>query len=649
MTQPLDLQSETFSPTGNITSEGLRNQLGRPRLDRLALLMREAVQNAWDAKHPDSEQVTFGVVLRTLAKKQHRLLTDSVFASRPPPSATRGEGALTLDELLARDEMRVLTLFDRGTTGLGGPTRADRVENDLEPRDFVDFFRNVGQPPDKQRGGGTYGYGKTALYLASEAHTIIVHTRCTADGETHERLMVAALTDHYVVNRKRYTGRHWWGRLDSKFVEPLVGADARKLARALGLPVFSNDETGTSIAILAPRLEEFSPEDAMAYMTSHLLWNFWPKMVSRPDQSAPDMHFVADLEGENFVIPSPEVTPPFDSFARVLNRIRRAELTDEESKDVEVLQCLRPKRTLGRLCLEKFGQDRRDLANYGEDAVIPDVVKNCHHVALLRRPEFVVVYEPGPTLLTSMVGYAGVFLAADDMDRVYAQSEPPTHDAWQPENLATKSDRTFVNTTFRRIRESLDVFVRPPKHRYQTTDGPAVTALANHLGKLLTGAARVREVGATWAVGPESLPSVGTRGGAPESGVESRSGSGGGGSGRRRSARPNVVVHGNVELYYDQRTPLRVYTVVVEHAAGSEGTRIDARVFPVLAGGTAEDDAPAGAATARVHAWQAPDGSARAGTSSLQIDKSEAGTWRLMVAAPTEIMVGLDLKFEAVR
>ena len=46
----LDMQAEEYVATGNIASEGMRNQLGRPRLDRLSLLVRESAQNAWDAK-----------------------------------------------------------------------------------------------------------------------------------------------------------------------------------------------------------------------------------------------------------------------------------------------------------------------------------------------------------------------------------------------------------------------------------------------------------------------------------------------------------------------------------------------------------------------------------------------------------------------
>ena len=41
--RPLELYSERFSPNGNVTSEGVINQLGRPELDIHSLLIRETV------------------------------------------------------------------------------------------------------------------------------------------------------------------------------------------------------------------------------------------------------------------------------------------------------------------------------------------------------------------------------------------------------------------------------------------------------------------------------------------------------------------------------------------------------------------------------------------------------------------------------
>ena len=60
----------------------------------------------------------------------------------------------------------MLFVTDRGTEGLGGPTRADEV-HEGESHDYVSFVLNVGEPRDTKLGGGTYGFGKAVFFLAS--------------------------------------------------------------------------------------------------------------------------------------------------------------------------------------------------------------------------------------------------------------------------------------------------------------------------------------------------------------------------------------------------------------------------------------------------------------------------------------------------
>lgn len=42
--------SQPYPPEGASAAEGIRNQLGRPELDLLTILVRESAQNSWDAR-----------------------------------------------------------------------------------------------------------------------------------------------------------------------------------------------------------------------------------------------------------------------------------------------------------------------------------------------------------------------------------------------------------------------------------------------------------------------------------------------------------------------------------------------------------------------------------------------------------------------
>ena len=292
---------------GNVASEGVLNQLGRPDLDLLTVLLRETVQNSWDARLSDAETVRYGISGWTLTEKQKVLLRDIIFVDEPDQSGLR-------DALYSDRELQVLAISDRGTSGLDGPTRANIPIYEDEVPNFVNFLRNVGQPSGKPLGGGTFGYGKAVLYLASSVHTIIIHTHCLYQGTPESRFMAAALGSHYesdrhALERYQYTGRHWWGRYEDEVVDPVRGAEADELAHSLGLPPFAEDELGTTILILLPSLGEQSLLQSLQFAAVILLWYFWPKMIPH-EQGIPSIAFNIFWDGQNIPIPDPGEFPP---------------------------------------------------------------------------------------------------------------------------------------------------------------------------------------------------------------------------------------------------------------------------------------------------------------------------------------------------
>src|SRR5579884_1213464 len=294
-------RSQPYPPEGGTAAEGIRSQLGRPDLDLLTVLVREAAQNSWDARLLD-RQVSFRLDLRTvgpahIAKWREQLARGVPIASRLP-----------LRETLNARSIRLLVVSDRGTTGLGGPTRAD--QHALDNRDFISFIRNVGEPRDKAFGGGTYGFGKGVFYLLAKSGAVLVHTRCIVDGRLESRLIGCALWQSYQEPHsdgsvRPFTGRHWWGRLAPDIVEPLTGRQAEAFARALGLPGFAYEETGTDIVVIDPDLDGRTPQDAAEYLADTVGWQLWPKMVAEPGLRPP-MSFTVVCDGVEVPVPDPE-------------------------------------------------------------------------------------------------------------------------------------------------------------------------------------------------------------------------------------------------------------------------------------------------------------------------------------------------------
>ena len=280
MTIPrLSSYSEPYGPTGNI-GENLRRLLGAPSLDRLQTVIREAVQNIADAAKlgvgPEIE-----IRLRRLTPEQRRVLTSRVICGPlPEPGSNR-----LLNAMRSQRQPVVMEICDFGTTGLGGPTRSDRIPLGEEHTDFIDFLRNVGTARDTTRGGGTYGFGKVALYRASKCRTIVVDTLPHGSGPQDRRLMGCHLGASFEVPtdgmQRRFTGRHWWGipDPDDRIVDPVTGVGARVLAEELGLPARDEGRPGTSVMILDFETDGDDLDQIGNRVVEGLLWNFWPRMM----------------------------------------------------------------------------------------------------------------------------------------------------------------------------------------------------------------------------------------------------------------------------------------------------------------------------------------------------------------------------------
>jgi hypothetical protein len=449
------------------------------------VLIRETVQNSWDAGKDSPGSVDYRIRLRELSKNEQDVLRNVVFQNLPEYDR---DPEHSIRKTLEREPVTAIEICDFGTTGLGGPTNPADVPKEGDSPDFVDFVRNIGSPRDTVYGGGTYGYGKSCLYAFSKCRAIIIDSVTKIDGASTRRLMGCRVASRYDIKagaeRGRYTGRHWWGRHYSKSIlEPLAGSDAQDLSEALGMCRRGADDFGTSILILAPELDFASLDEAAQRAINILLWFCWPKLVTPAHSDHSPMTFSVEVNGNSLTVPHPDECPPLDLFADSLRKVRST------SDEAVAIRSQRPAKDLGYLHIQRGAKGGRLPGFADEDiSLIPHTAS---HVALMRPAELVVKYAIGEPLPSDDVEWGGVFVcsAESEVEQAFAAAEPPAHDDWDPQSLAKGRKKTFVRVALARIREKVNevaahLSTSPTRDDARSSLGP----VADLLGAMLTSA-----------------------------------------------------------------------------------------------------------------------------------------------------------------
>lgn len=439
--ESLDWYPKKFTP-GDMDATGGERLLGRTELSPLEVLIRETAQNSWDARLDDMRP-TYGVSLR---RADFRFRGD---LARLLPEQHRA----TPVGALAYDCPYVLEVFDRGTCGLDGPVTLIPVQKGL-PCNFQDLILKVGVPRDDGKGGGTYGFGKTASYAFSSRGTVVYWTRCrNEEGRLEHRLIASAFRDAYQESGVQYTGRHWWGRRDGENILPVIGPEAEALGNRLFKRGFAAEETGTSMLIIEPALTPESlgstpvdelpltneDDDVMgefaARARSAIRRHLWPKLIAPPGAVESPMDI--SLEADDITVPLVDEKPgAIDLWGAGLNAIRSVRqnstvsITTPQGLPVNVLAVTRLQQTIGHLAIVRRILALESPPNH--DDLDPLQNPTVARIALMRgQPELVVatVDWVAQSPLEGM-DWLAVYKSTDDWDAIYARAEPPAHDAW---------------------------------------------------------------------------------------------------------------------------------------------------------------------------------------------------------------------------
>lgn len=369
-------------------------------------LAREAIQNSCDAA-ADAQMPKVEVVFRLQkltpgeAKKFAEQLQLSAIRARLPALKLGQENWLANSS----QPLSLCYVEDHGTVGIHG----DPQNDDSNFRKLL-LSLGDGSKAAEDSTGGSFGFGKAALFMPSRIRTIVAYSAFEKDETGVEaRLMGCSYFDKHRFDDQTCPGRAWLGHPTGDGADPLEDDEAHKMAELLGFKSRAGGRHGTSILIVD------APLDADRLLQSVADW-WWPRLEEHL------LTVEVDVNGEKHW-PTPRERPDLLPFIECYALAReRAETKGPHQKQ---------------------GQFQRleglDLGRYGITTLNPDEAEPIQKtddqrlgsIALIRSPLMVVSYE---RLGRDTPPAVGVFFASPEVDKILKLAEPPAHDEWHPQS-----------------------------------------------------------------------------------------------------------------------------------------------------------------------------------------------------------------------
>ena len=449
---------------GGTTTAAITRTLDSTSLTHTEVLLREAVQNSYDAKLNNDKPLELYFNCFRFEKQQIKDIQKLI-----GKDGLNKEGEKLVQKIYSSSYN--LEIADRNSTGLSGKGGFQEDRHSGMEEKFHHFIYMTGNDDNKvDSSGGSFGFGKAALYKYSGLRTIAVYTRVLNEGKYETRFILCRIDERI----KEDCGRCWWGAVGrykdkTEYAAPLLNEDADNAAVCFNMKPFAEEETGTDVLLLDVSghkdLQEWMPNCTFEntfkdFFPELILHWFWPKTSCPNPAKQINFHMTFEKQDCSDRLLAPEDYYPYKFFAKSLKKFYEfgdysAANVDEEN-GIFALEAKSPKQDIGRIILQKCNIHDGEL-KYKE------FIFSEPTVVWMRDVEFIVkYYHPAPQNLKEGKTVFGIFHTNPELEQYFRTFENQTHDEWNFKKQ-TKEDgyeRDYTHNYIRLVGPAIDQAIK---------------------------------------------------------------------------------------------------------------------------------------------------------------------------------------------
>lgn len=437
---------------GGTTTTAITRTLDSTSLSQTEVLLRESVQNSYDAKLKNEKPLEMFFNCYRFSKQN---ISD-------------------IQKLIGRDGINkygqelVLKIFsssynleisDRNSTGLTGKAGFQEDDNSKEEEKFHHFVYMTGNDDNKDEfSGGSFGFGKASLYKYSGLRTVAIYSRVRKDTSFETRFILCRIDERI----KNNSSRCWWGTIGhykdgTNYAAPLLNNDADYAAKCFNMKPFSVEETGTDVLLLdvsnQKELQDKIPNSTFEHTFKDLFpelilhW-FWSKTNSPKFEKRINFHLMFEDKDFSDRLLNPGNYYPYNYFLKSLNTYYESQEIDE-TKGIFSVEKLRPCQFIGKIVLKKSNVKEYKLKYLESSFSNPTI-------AWMRDVEFIVKYFPSYQNLKEGKTAFGIFHTNFELESYFRAFENQTHDEWNfKRQKVAEYDYDFIGPIPQAINQSV--------------------------------------------------------------------------------------------------------------------------------------------------------------------------------------------------